>query len=163
MGFEPGHKLSPRTGRLPGYPNKRSAAFLAVLEKHNFCPAEALIETYREARKIYDNYAVIYAAISEAREERIRETGCMPTPTEDQAWKYLKIAADAAKDLASYAYPKLKSVESQTSKPTDSMTPEQQLEAARMIVTMLERKVDSKEHPGGLGDGLRDTARSGAD
>lgn len=129
--------------------NKRSKEFLAVLEKHNFCPASALIECYSEAKKTYDNYGIIYDAICEANEKRATEFGYQNVPPEDNAHKYLKIAADIAKDLSSYAYPKLKAIEQTKNDPTQGMSPEQRLEAMRKAVEMLELQIKSKETPSG--------------
>lgn len=133
MPFQPGHKLS--KGKPKGSVHKRTQSFLDVLERENFCAATALIETYREARKIYDNYAVIYDAIEELRADK----GLMPT--EDKADKYLKIALDAAKDLAGYSFPKLKAIEQQKNNPLKDMSPEQKLEAMRHAVSVLELEV----------------------
>lgn len=130
-------------GRPKGSQNKRTVAFLEVLERNDFCPAEALIECYLEAKKTYDNYAVIHAAITQARENQNQVDGSCASPTEDKAHIYLKIAMEAAKDLATYAFPKLKAVEQHKVKATDAMTAEQQLEAAKMIVRVLEQEVKS--------------------
>lgn len=140
MKFLPGQSGNPN-GKAPGTLNKRSREFIAVLEKHGFCPASALIECYTEAKKTYDNYGTIYAAIVEAKEARDREFGFSNVPPEDQAHKYLKIAADIAKDLSSYAYPKLKAIEQTKSDPTHGMTPEQKLEAMKQAVQMLELQI----------------------
>lgn len=136
--FEPGNPGKPK-----GAIHKRSKHFLEVLEKHNFCAATALIECYIEAKKTYDNYGTIYDAISDARTDKNHESGQFAAPTEDNGHKYLKIAADIAKDLASYSYPKLKAMEQNKKSPLDDMTPEQQLEAMKHMVAMLEHKVKS--------------------
>lgn len=128
-------------GKPPGALNKRSKQFLEVLEKHNFCPASALIECYQDAKKTYDNYGVIYDAICDANANRASEKGYSNVPPEDNAHKYLKIAADIAKDLSGYAYPKLKAIEQTKENPLNDMTPEQKLEAARAAVQMLELQV----------------------
>lgn len=114
---------------------------MAVLEAEGFDAAKALIECYRDAKKTYDNYGLIYDAISDARQEKNSATGEFATPTEDNAHKYLKIAADIAKDLASYSYPKLKAIEQTKGSPLDGMTSEQKLEAARTTVQMLELQI----------------------
>lgn len=131
-------------GKPKGALNKRSKEFLEVLEKHNFCPASALIECYLEAKKTYDNYAIIYESIEDARIEK----GLNAMPTEDKADKYLKIAADIAKDLSSYAYPKLKSVEKGPLDVTKEMTPEQRLEAMKHAVQMLELQIKDRHGSG---------------
>lgn len=135
MPYEKG--LAP--GRPIGALNKRSVDFMRVLEAHDFCPAGALIECYREAKKTYDNYGTIYDAIVEAREAANDRDGSFAAPPEDNAHKYLKIAGDFAAQLASYSYPKLKAVDPR--KATANMTAQEQLEAARMIVKMLEQEV----------------------
>lgn len=127
-------------GRPKGAIGKRSQHFLEVLEKHNFCAATAMVECYREARKTYDNYGLIYDAICDAREAK---EGFV-APTEDNAHKYLKIAADLAKELGSYSYPKLKAVEQTHETPTEGMTPEQKLEAMKQAVLMLELQLKQK-------------------
>jgi hypothetical protein len=76
-------------GRPKGARNKRTMEFMEVLEKHSFCPATSLIECYEEAIQNYRSN----------------------THDPELAHRYLKIAADIAKDLTSYAYPKLKSIE----------------------------------------------------
>lgn len=121
---------------------------MAVLEAEDFDPAKALIECYREAKKTYDNYGIIYEAISEARERQNDATGQFAAPTEDNAHKYLKIAADIAKDLASYAYPKLKQIEQKKADHLKDMTPEQKLEAMKHAVAALEAQVKKPDGSG---------------
>lgn len=75
-------------GRPKGSPNKRSLQYLEVLEKHNFCPASAMIEIYEEARKEYEAHD----------DPQIKSY-------------YLKISSDMAKEMATYAYPRRKAVE----------------------------------------------------
>lgn len=103
--FKEGNKAS--KGRPKGSPNKRTLEFQAVLAKHDFCPASAMIEIFNEAKKIYANYALIYDAICEAK---ANEAG-YPVPTEDKADKYLRIAGDMAREISSYAYAKRKAIE----------------------------------------------------
>lgn len=105
MAFQKGKPRAKGAGRKPGIPNKRTQQFEEVLAKHNFCAASAMIEIYTEAKKIYASYAEIYSAISEAREVK----GLIPL--EEKSDKYLKIAGDMACEIASYAYPKRKAVE----------------------------------------------------
>ena len=144
MKFEVGHKKL--GGKQVGTLNKRTAEAIAILEKNNFCPISALIECYQEARKIYDNYGVIYDAICDAREEQARQKGYTNVPPEDKADKYLRIAADTAKDLASYAFPKLKAVEQHKTNPTEGMSLEQKRDAARIMLQVLEEQI--KNEPG---------------
>lgn len=142
MTFQPGHKLA--KGRPVGSRNRRTEDFLAVLEANNFCPASAMIECYQEARKIFDNYGVIYDAITDARVLKNDIDGSFSAPAEDKAHIYLKIAADMAKELASYAHPKLKSIEKVRTDPLEDMTPEQKLEAMKSAVKMLEAQVKAR-------------------
>lgn len=139
MPFAPGNP-----GRPSGAINKRSKEFLDILEKHDFCPASALIECYQDAKKTYNNYGEIYDAICDAKAEKEGSTREFSAPTEDHAHKYLKIASDIAKDLSSYAYPKLKAIEREVNNPTKGMTPEQRLEAMKHAVAMLELQVKDK-------------------
>ena len=134
MPFKPGNNLS--KGRTPGALNKRTQTFIEVMQKHDFCAATALIECYRDAKKIYDSYGIIYDALTEAK----IKTGD-PFPVEDKADKYLKICLDAAKDLASYSFPKLKAIEQEKNNPLDGMSPEQKLEALQQAVKVLEMQV----------------------
>jgi hypothetical protein len=96
-----------KIGRPKGAVGKRTTEFLSVLEKNNFNVAQALVDCYQKAIKTYDNYGVIYDAICDAKAEKEGWSA----PVEDHAHKYLKIAVDVAKDLASYSYPKLKAME----------------------------------------------------
>lgn len=146
MAFLPGNKSS--LGRPKGALNKRSDEFRIILEKHNFCPVTAMMEVYTEAKKTYDNYGTIYAAIADARQSQNDRDGSMAAPTEDNAHKYLKIAGDMAKDIAGYVYPKLKSIEHQANDPTRDMSPEQRLEAMKHAVAMLEMQVKAKSGSG---------------
>lgn len=134
-------------GRPPGSHNKRTIEFMRVLEAEGFDPAKALIECYREAKKTYDNYGLIYDAIADARTLKNDSDGSFAAPAEDNAHKYLKIAADIAKDLASYAYPKLKAIEQQRVNPTQDMTLEQKLEAAKIMVRILEQEAKANGQP----------------
>lgn len=139
MPFQPGNKLA--KGRPKGSLNQRSIEFAETLARHNFNPAEALMECYVEARKIYDSYALIYDAIRKAKSN---DAG-YDVPLEDKAHTYLKIAADVAKEIASYTYPKLKSIEKD--KPNEAlngMSPEQRLEAMRQAVKYLEAQLGKK-------------------
>ena len=114
-------------GRPPGARNKRTIEFLEVLEARGFCPASALMDTYKIAMEKF---------ISEVEKE---DSGRI-SPMESNAAKYLKIAADNASDLATYAYPKLKAIEQKRVNQTEGMTIEQKLEAARLMVQLLERE-----------------------
>jgi hypothetical protein len=134
MVFQPGHKLSP--GRALGSRNKRTVEFLEVLEASGFCPATALMDCYR-------------VAMEKFTQEVAKEDSGRISPMESSAAKYLKIAADNAASLASYAYPRLKAIEQIKSNPTDGMTPEQKLKAAEMMVLILKKEVEhGPETPG---------------
>lgn len=135
MAFEKGHKLS--IGRPVGSINKRSVAFYEAIQKEGFEIAKELVEIHRKAMKVYDNYGTIYEAIEDARIQK----GVQAFPTEDKADKYLKIALDAAKEIAAYSIPKLKSVEHTTNNPLEGMTPDQRLEAMKQAVLLLEAQV----------------------
>jgi hypothetical protein len=115
-------------GRPPGSRNRRTIEFLEILEARGFCPASALMDVYKIAMEKF---------ISEVEKE---DSGRI-SPMESNAAKYLKIAADNASDLATYAYPKLKAIEQKRVNETEGMTIEQKLEAARLMVQLLEREV----------------------
>lgn len=104
MPFQPG--IKPK-GRPKGSKSQRTIEFELILAKHNFCPATAMIEVFEEAKKVYMSYATIYQAICEAK---ANEAG-YPVPVEDKADRYLKIAADMAKEISSYAFPKRKAID----------------------------------------------------
>jgi hypothetical protein len=57
---------------------------------------------------------------------------------ENKDWR---LAFDILSMMAQYVYPKLKTVEHTHLRPTDGMTPEQQLEAMRLAVRALEAKL----------------------
>jgi hypothetical protein len=130
MPFEKGHALS--QGRPKGSINKRSLEFQQVLAEKNFNVAEALVWCYQEAKEKYDFY------------HQGVETGRF-SPMEDNAPKYLKIASDMAKEMASYSFPKLKAVEHQKTDPLAGMSPEQKLEAMRHAVHKLELELKAGE------------------
>jgi len=130
-------------GRPKGAKNKRTLLVQEIMEANNFDPARALIECYRNAKSTYDNYDVIYAGILEARDKKQDETGQYMAPLDDKAHVYLKIAADIARELAGFVYPKLKSIEQVKSDPTQGMTATQKLEAMKQYVKVLE--IQSKE------------------
>jgi len=111
MSFTPGNKLA--VGRPKGSINKRSAEFLSILEEENFDAARAMISFCRKAEQDYE----------EAR------------GTED-APKYLKIASDMAKELATYSYPKLKAIEKTQHDPLKDLTPQQRLELMEQAVKL---------------------------
>lgn len=145
MAFKPGNKLA---GSRKGVPNRRSVEFTSVLERHNFCPVTAMIEVYQEARKIYDNYGVIYGAICAAK---IMRDGEMGVPPEDKAHVYLKLAGDMAKDITSYTYPKLKAIEQvKSANPLDGMNAKEKLAAFKQAVALLESEVKGESGPSAI-------------
>lgn len=99
------------------------------------------MDCYEEAKKTYDNYGVINEAIIQARADKEGTSLEFASPTEDNAHKYLKIAADIAKEIASYSFPKLKSIERPKNSPLDGMTPQEKLQAMKQAVLMLEMQV----------------------
>lgn len=110
--FEVGHaKLG---GRVVGSPNKRTLDFQRTMQEANFDVATALLEIHRKAM-YYEQHA-----------------------KQESKSYFLKIALDAAKEIASYTYPKLKSVEHKQSNMLEGMTAEQKLEAMKQAVAMLE-------------------------
>lgn len=115
-------------GRPLGSRGRRTIEFLERLEAAGFCPATALMDIYKIAMEKF---------IVECEKE---ESGRI-SPMESNAAKYLKIAADNASDLASYAYPKQKAIEQKRISATDGMTPQEKLEAAKSIVCVLEQQV----------------------
>lgn len=136
-------------GRPLGSKNKRTVEFMQVLEDEGFDPAKALIQCYRAAKTTYDNYSVILEAITSAREAKNDQTGEFSAPTEDNAHKYLKIAADIAKDLASYAYPKLRSIEQTKANPLEGMSPQERLEVMKGAVVIAESEIKKADDGSG--------------
>lgn len=128
-------------GQIKGQKKSQTLHFREVLIKHNFCAASALIECYKDARKVYDNYGTIYDAICEARERSGKY------PTDDKAHLYLKIASDIAKDLASYSYPKLKQIEFQESSQWKDMAALQRLEFAMNLVEDIRSEIQNAARP----------------
>lgn len=126
MPFKEGHKLA--KGRPKGAVNKRTAEFRAVLEANDFCPASALMDVYKTALTKF------------AEDLEQVESGRM-SPMESKAANYLRIAADMAKDLASYTYPKLKAIEQTKHDPTKDMTPAERLAAMKQAVAYMETQV----------------------
>lgn len=124
--FTPGHKLS--KGRPKGVPNKRTQYAQEILEKAGFCPITAMMDTYHISMTIF-------------KEELEKLSTGRTSPLECEAAKYLKTAADMASDLASYSYPRLKSVEQTRSSPFEGMSNQEKLEAMKQMVTLLEAQV----------------------
>jgi hypothetical protein len=104
---------SPKTGgRQKGTPNKRTREFEEILEESGFCPARALIRTYRKAWKHFEKADIVFDAILEAAGD-----GSPITPAQVNALArqdilgYLKTAQAAAAELMAYRYPKRKAIE----------------------------------------------------
>ena len=123
-GFKPG-----APGRPKGALNKRTREAQAILEDAGFCPITAMIDMYKTAIERF------------AEEIQKEDSGRGSGFIESDAPRYLKIASDAAKDLASYSYPKLKAIERISSNPLDGMSPEQRLEAMKQAVAFLESDI----------------------
>lgn len=123
MKFEPGHKLS--KGRPLGSLNKRTSELISLLEESGFDPASELIECYAEARQTWKK---------------------MPY---DAGLGYLKIASEIARELASYCYPKIKSVEQIKGNILDGMSAQEKLEAMKQAVALMEAQVngDKSQNP----------------
>ena len=124
-------------GRPPGSLNKRTIQFMQTLEDAGFNPAQALIDLHK------------IALVRMAEEMESEDCGKI-SPMESKVPQYMKIATDTAKELASYAYPKLKAVEQQRVSSTEDMTAAQKLEAAKMMVRLLEQQVKADDQPGSI-------------
>lgn len=81
----------PNSGRKKGTPNKKTVEFQKFLEQNNFSPAEALLQSYKDARAIF-----------ERRLKYNNLTGALDA---------LNLATRAAENMAEYIYPKRKAVE----------------------------------------------------
>jgi hypothetical protein len=132
MAFPPDYK-SP--GRPPGALCKRTKEFIEVLEQNNFCTASALLDVYK-------------IAMTRFTEDIAKEDAGRYSPMESNAHKYLGHALSALSEIASRSYPKLKSVEQRKANPTDGMTLEQKLEAAKVMVLLLEREASGSKPTG---------------
>lgn len=119
MGFGPGNKMG--AGRPKGSVNNRTRHFREVLEERGFDIAEAFLDIRDEAAKFF-------------LENRTDPIG---------GPQALKILLDVTNDIASYALPKLKSIELH-SNPLDGLSNQDKLEALRDAVAILEDQV-SKE------------------
>lgn len=139
MPFEPGHKLA--KGRPAGSLNARSTAFYEAVRQEQFDAAREMIEACLTAKDVYKNYARIYEALEDARKEK----GEISFPTEDRCHEYLKIALTAAKDIATFCYPKPKFPDQGPQQYLEDMTPEQKIEALKNAVSLLEAQVNKKE------------------
>ena len=100
MGFAKGEKefKKGQGGRPKGSKNKRTQEAHAIAEQYGFNAIEALIHCYKEAMIQYEYYKELLL------QGRV-------SPMEDNGKDYLKTASANAKEIASFIYPKLKSVE----------------------------------------------------
>lgn len=132
MKFQPGNKMSP--GRPPGAISKRTKQLQETLIKHGFDVGETWLELLADARENFE------------------------TAHPDNKAQYLKIAADITSNIADRVYPRLKSIEHKSEKPTDSFTPEQRLEMLKAAAKALENEL-SRHGPSlrnGSGDHTED-------
>jgi hypothetical protein len=112
MKFLPGHK---------GYgPQARTKRFEAVLEKHNFNAAEALVWCFMEAKNNYES--------AEA------DSDCS---------KYLAIASGNAKEIASYVFPKLKSID-KTENVWEGLSLDEKIIAVKDYLVLMEQEKSKK-------------------
>lgn len=113
--FEIGHKQA--KGRPPGSRNKRTLEFRAVLDENQFDPATELLTAYDVARE------------------------CFNLSGRDEKPVYLRMVIDVLKEITSYSYPKLKSIDLIKSSPLQGLTPEEKLEKMRSAIEMLEMQI----------------------
>lgn len=122
-------------GRPKGSLNKRTAQYVEVLEKNNFCIASTHMELYKIAMSQFTHQL-----------EGL-QSGAL-SPMESEASKYLKLCVELVADMASYSLPKLKSVEQQKSDAFEGMTPKERLEAMKHATAMYELQIKN-DGPGG--------------
>ena len=125
MPFQPGHKFSP--GRPKGTKNKRTVEFHEALLKAKYDNAKTLMWVFREAKNKYRYYS------QNVKSGRY-------SPMEDKAPQYLKICGDMAKEIASYALPKLKAVEVSMN-PFEDKTLEEKLEATLNLAERIRKEL----------------------
>ena len=117
--FEKGNKLGP--GRPPGSQSEITKIFHQRLLARNFSSADALVDVYEMGLMVF-------------REGH-----------HDHKTQGLAIAAQMAKEIASYQIPKLKSVEVIGSNEYASMTTAQKLEYLKKAIPLLEKKVQEEQ------------------
>src|SRR5271156_5763183 len=122
MAFEKGNKLAIGHGRPAGSINRHNRAFKEALIKNNFDVCEALLWIYKEAVMNYQS--------ADENRERI---------------PYLRMALDAAQDIAGYVMPKLKAVEVIQEKPSELLNPIEKLAIAKESIPMLEEQAKKYE------------------
>lgn len=121
-------------GRPPGFPNKRTVQFMQTLEAAGFNPAQALIDLHK-------------VAMARMVEEMEKEDTGRISPMESKVPQYMKIACDSARELASYAYPKLKAIEQTKTNAAQGMSSSEKLQAVKAMVQILEQEVKD-DQPG---------------
>lgn len=139
--FEPGNKFG--KGRPLGSVSPISKIrrdFYHSLEDANFDPAKELMEIYFKAKGLFDNYGIIYDKLVEGALERGD-----PFPVEDKADKYLKISLDAVKEIASYCYPKLKSIELKDKNPLEDLSRDEKIKELKNAIVVLETTIETSE------------------
>lgn len=119
MPFETGHKKY--GGKRVGSVNKRTKEFETLLAHHDFCPASAQIDVYRKAEMQYES----------ADQEQ----------NTDLALKSLKIMSETSRDLCSYAYPKLKTIDYKKSSEWVNLTTLEQYKAVSVLQEELKKKL----------------------
>jgi hypothetical protein len=119
MPFEKGHKLSIGHGRPKGSVSFTTKMFQEQLVKRNYDVANALLDIYERGLETYLN------------------------GHPDDKMQGLKIAADMAKEIASYMLPKLKSIEVKQTSPLEDLSPAEKLEKMKQAVSILEKEVNT--------------------
>ena len=104
-------------------------SFWQTINEKGFNPAQELI----------NNYKIAMESFIHEQEQMANHT---LSPMEGKAHVYLKMAQDAASQLASYAYPKLKSMELSQSNQLNDMTKEQKIEMLKSALEQLEMPDD---------------------
>ena len=135
--FKKGNTLS--KGRPKGSRNLVSKRANDICEALNFNPIAEMINAAKEAKKTYENYAVIYEAICKGREMN----GLFPT--DDKADKYLSIYADTAAKVARHVFPTIKAIEPTTPSLTEGLSDTEKLQMAETAIKVLKARVDGSK------------------
>lgn len=115
MPFQPGHKLS--TGKPKGTIHKYTRDFRDTLAENNFDIAKTLLQLFQENLKKYNETTDIQHQI-----------------------QFMRMTVDLAKDIASYAMPKLKAIEVSTDDPFKEMSAAEQLQVTLDAIPVLEQR-----------------------
>jgi hypothetical protein len=110
--------IPPGPGRPAGSLNKRTQRFAQLIEEYGFDAAEQFVWIYSEAK------------------EKYLKRGDM---------RALNTALDAAREIASYCFPKLKSVEHIKVNPMQGLSPQQRLEMLDEAKKILELEIKANE------------------